>query len=115
MLPSDPADPGDDVAPPIWLHANCETFVVQQMKYRGWTQDDIDYFFRDWRDDEPNSEKEDATGITPPNGPFSHLMGSLPPLHIIVRICLFINSPQFRTTLHMGPSTPVSWAVSTGG
>ena len=35
------------------------------MKHRGWPQDDIDFFFRDWRDDEPNSEKEDETGIVP--------------------------------------------------
>ena len=65
MLPFDPADDAFSVCPPIWLHANCEPFVVQQMKYRGWAQDDIDYLFRDWRDDEPNSEKEEETGIAP--------------------------------------------------
>ena len=57
---------------PIWLHANCEPFVVQQMKYRGWPQDDIDTWFRDWRDDEPNSEKEDEWMETGIASPFPH-------------------------------------------
>ena len=65
MLPFNPADDAFSVCPPIWLHANCEPFVVREMKLRGWPQDDIDFFFRDWRDDEPNSEKEDETGIVP--------------------------------------------------
>ena len=59
MLPLDPEDDAFDVCPPVWLHANCEPFVVQQMKHRGWPQADIDTWFRNWRDDEPNSEKED--------------------------------------------------------
>ena len=77
MLPFDPADDAFGVCPPIWLHANCEPFVVQQMKYRGWPQDVIDTWFRDWRDDEPNSEKEDEwmeTGIAP----LSHIRFSYP-------------------------------------
>ena len=56
--PARPRGDDFDVCPPVWLHANCEPFVVQQMKHRGWPQDDIDAWFRNWRDDEPNSEKE---------------------------------------------------------
>ena len=72
MLPFNPADDAFSVCPPIWLHANCEPAVVQAMKDRGWPQDDIDTWFRDWRDDEPNSEKEDEwvdSGIVPPPCP----------------------------------------------
>ena len=74
MLPLDPEDDAFDVCPPVWLHANCEPFVVQQMKYRGWPQDDIDTWFQNWRDDEPNSEKEEETGIAPSHIPFSYLV-----------------------------------------
>ena len=31
--------------------------MVEEMRQRGWAQDDIDYYFRDWRSDEENSEK----------------------------------------------------------
>ena len=38
--------------------------MVEQMRQRGWPQDDIDTWFRDWRSDEENSEKEQLTHNT---------------------------------------------------
>ena len=35
--------------------------MVESLRQRGWPQDDIDTFFRDWRSDEENSEKEQLT------------------------------------------------------
>ena len=41
-----------------------EGAMVEQMHQRGWPQDDIDTWFRDWRSDEENSEKEQLTHNT---------------------------------------------------
>ena len=93
MLPFEPEDAGvAPVCPPVWLHANCERFVVQQMKHRGWPQDEIDTWFRNWRDDEPNSEKEDEWMDTGIASPFPHPIiipggGYLQPPHTIARCC----------------------------
>ena len=47
--------------------------MVESLRQRGWPQDDIDTFFRDWRSDEENSEKEQLTHCvtgTPPSSAY---------------------------------------------
>ena len=41
----------------LYIITQCEGAMVEEMRQRGWAQDDIDYYFRDWRSDEENSEK----------------------------------------------------------
>ena len=58
------------------------------MKERGWPSDDIDYWFKDLRDDEPNSEEEEVPlgGPPMPTDPpvISGIMHHTPTIPIIV-------------------------------
>ena len=60
------------------------------MKERGWPTDDIDYWFKDLRDDEPNSEEEEEALGGPP-------MPDDPPA--VSGIMLHTHSPSVHVAL----------------
>ena len=69
----------------IHAHGPCEAAEVAQMRQHGWPIDDIDYFFRNRREDEPPSDDEavnagDAVGE--PSGIVAHIY--MHPRHVHV-------------------------------
>ena len=67
-----------------------EAVHVRLMKERGWPTDDIEYWFKDIRDDEPNSEEEEVPLGGPP-------MPADPPT--ISGIMLHTHSPSVHVAL----------------
>ena len=74
--------------------------MVESLRQRGWPQDDIDAFFRDWRSDEENSEKEQLT----------HCVTGTPP-HLHTRVMCSISTQVYELR-GLGQCTDVPFSVS---
>ena len=71
----------------IHAHGPCEAAEVAEMRQRGWPMDDIDYFFRNRREDEPPSDDE-AVNVGDAVGEPSGIVAYVP--HTYIDICTHV-------------------------